>query len=85
MASTLKDGALELGLSPNRVKQNCSAESAHLDTYSEEYRHACEIRFVLCMPTKERRAAYLALVETRRGKAAADRLRQDVLREWRKR
>lgn len=51
-------------------------------TYSEEWRHACEIRMVLAMPSRERRAAYLALVERHRGKAAADRMKAELTRVW---
>ena len=55
------------------------------DTYTEEWRHECEINSVLRMPTRERHAAYLALVERHRGKAAADRIKQELLRAWNER
>jgi hypothetical protein len=51
-------------------------------TYSEQYRHQCEVRYVLAMPTPERRRAYLDGVQAARGKAAADRLRADVRAAW---
>ena len=54
-------------------------------TYSERHRHACEVRYVLAMPNKERRRAYLDAVEKLRGKAAAQRLRDDVLKAWKDR
>lgn len=52
------------------------------DTYSEAWRHECEIRFVLAMPSRERRAAYLELIEKHRGKAAADRMKEELMRVW---
>ena len=55
------------------------------DTYSEEWRHECEINFVLAMPSRERRAAYLDLIEKHRGEAAADRMKQELLRAWNER
>jgi hypothetical protein len=55
------------------------------DTYSEAWRHECEINFVLRMPTRERSAAYLALVERHRGKAAADRMEEELTRAWNER
>jgi len=54
-------------------------------TYTEEWRHACEIRMVLAMPTRERRAAYLVLIERHRGRAAADRMKQELMRAWNER
>lgn len=51
-------------------------------TYSDEYRYQCEVRYVLAMPSAERRRAYLDGVQAARGKAAADRLRADVRLAW---
>ena len=39
---------------------------------------------VIKMKTIEERREYLAGVETKRGKGAADRLRMDILRAWNK-
>jgi len=39
---------------------------------------------VIRMKTIEERREYLEGVETKRGKAAADRLRMDVLKGWKK-
>lgn len=49
---------------------------------SEEWRHACEVRTVVAMPSAGQRREYLELVEKRRGKASGDRLRDAVSREW---
>lgn len=53
-------------------------------TYSDQYRHECEVRYVLSLPGKERRRAYLEAVDKLRGKAAGDRLRQDILKAWKR-
>lgn len=44
----------------------------------EQYRHECEVRTVAGWETDMQRANFLALVEKRRGAAAAQRLRLDV-------
>lgn len=51
-------------------------------TYSEQHRHECEVRYVAGMSTREQRRAYLDGVRAKRGAAAADKLRDDVLRAW---
>lgn len=58
-------------------------EAEHLGKLdAEEWRHACEVRHVLSLPTAADRRRYLDLVDDRRGKAAGQRLRDDVSREW---
>lgn len=55
------------------------------DTYSEDYRHQCEVRWVLRLRVREgvRRAReYLEGVGKQRGVAAAQRLRQDCRAQW---
>lgn len=54
-------------------------------TYSESYRHECEVRWIAALPTTARRRAYLDAIEQRRGKPAADKLRADLLQLWRDR
>lgn len=49
---------------------------------SEAHRASCEARYVLAMPTRERRRAFLALVAQRRGKPAADALHGLVMKLW---
>lgn len=51
---------------------------------SEEWRHACEVRFALSLPLPERRD-FLAKVEKSRGVVVANRLRQLVSEEWMRR
>lgn len=52
-------------------------------TYSEQWRHECEVRYVMRLPTRERRAAYLEHVRKHRGSDAAARLMVDVQQAWR--
>ncbi len=54
-------------------------------TDSEEYREACEVRYVIDLPSIERRRAYLALVREKRGAGPADRLETLVRFEWERR
>lgn len=44
----------------------------------EQHRHECEVRWVVALPTNDRRAAYLAGVRERRGDVAGERLRRDA-------
>lgn len=48
---------------------------------AEEYRDSCEVRTALAMPLVDRRL-YLDDVEKKRGKFAAAKLRDAVLKEW---
>lgn len=51
-----------------------------VDTYSEEWRHECECRWLLdSLPSKQERREYLDKVEKRRGKPAADKMYADAL------
>jgi len=58
--------------------------SEYIDTNSEEWRHECEARHVLALRRQDRNAAhdYLALVAKRRGRAAADALRDAAAKLW---
>jgi hypothetical protein len=47
-------------------------------TYTEQYRHECEVRYICARPTRQERAEYLAGVDKRRG-AARRRLSGCVL------
>jgi hypothetical protein len=51
---------------------------------TEEYRHACEVREIASWPLQARRA-HITGVEHWRGKAAADRIKSDLLKLWEKR
>jgi hypothetical protein len=46
---------------------------------SEAFRRACEVRYVVAMPSHEARRWFLDQVAKARGQAAADRLRADAL------
>lgn len=46
---------------------------------SEAWRHHCEARTVLAMPTLDMRRAYLSAVEKRRGSAAREALQNTML------
>lgn len=57
------------------------------ETYSEKYRHECEIREIMRrFGTKEQIKAYLESPLTlKRGAATVDKLRIDLRKEWSKR
>lgn len=48
----------------------------------EDYRAECEARHVCGLPYLEQRRGYMADIEKRRGKEAADALRILVKQEW---
>jgi hypothetical protein len=52
---------------------------------SEAWRHECEARHVINMPTLEQRRAYLAGIEDKRGAAAAAALRATIEALWKAR
>lgn len=52
---------------------------------SEQYRHECEIRYVLNLPDRKARGDYLVGVEKVRGRAAAMRLKNGVEELWKQR
>jgi ClpP class serine protease len=52
-----------------------------MDTYSEAWRHECEVRTVLAMPV-DRRKGFLEVVAKRRGLEAARVLQAAVYRTW---
>lgn len=54
-------------------------------TYTEAFRHACEVRYCVAMSSNDERKRYLEGVEKRRGRTAADRIRRDVWRAMRER
>ena len=47
-------------------------------TYTEQHRHECEVRWVLAMPSRAQRTAYLDPMPKWRGEAATQRLREAV-------
>lgn len=64
---------------PKRTKP-LICESVYAET--EPKRHADEVKMIIEMKHIEQRREYLAGVEQKRGKVAADRLRADILRAW---
>ena len=54
-------------------------------SYSEAWRLECEARSVMALPTLAKRQARLDLIERKRGRAAADALRDAMLAIWNKR
>jgi hypothetical protein len=52
---------------------------------SEAWRHECEARHILALPTLERRRALLAGIEDKRGAAAAQALRSTIEQLWKAR
>jgi hypothetical protein len=52
-----------------------------MDTYSEEFRHQCEVRTVLAWPASQRKA-FIELVAKKRGPEAAQQLHNAVYRAW---
>ncbi len=55
-------------------------------TWSEEYRHQCEVRLVLRKRIEDRNEAfkYLGKVKEKRGDEAAGKLERDVRDQWSK-
>lgn len=54
-------------------------DGTEVSSDSEAWRHECEARTVLAMPTLTARRDYLAAVERKRGIAARERLQQTML------
>lgn len=55
-----------------------------VDSYSEDWRHETEARYILRLPSLEERQAMLAGIEIKRGKPATDRLRETITALWAK-
>lgn len=57
-----------------------------LDTYSEEYRHQCEVRQILRWRTEDRNKAisHIERVREQRGELAAKQLENDARSQWNK-
>jgi len=65
-----------------------------IDTWSEEWRHECEVRFALSLPDKSdgrrkgwkaiSKREYLGRVREKRGQAGYDRLRKAMVEQWKK-
>lgn len=57
-------------------------DDAPIDTNSEEWRFACEVKYVCKMPSKKKRVEYICAVRSKRGDKAADQLMEAVYRAW---
>jgi hypothetical protein len=51
------------------------------NSYSLEYRHECEVRWLTTLPLQNRRD-YLQLVEVKRNKKAREQLEQGLITLW---
>ena len=60
-------------------------DGREVDGGSEEWRHETEARYIAARPTLVERRLYLDEVERRRGKDAADRLRETMAELWNQR
>jgi len=49
---------------------------------SEEFRHECEVNYIIRLPSKKHRVDYLGLVRKHRGNVAADNLERSVTYAW---
>jgi hypothetical protein len=49
---------------------------------TEEFRHECEVAYILRLPSKRERAGYLGNVRKHRGDVAADKLERAVYHAW---
>jgi hypothetical protein len=57
-------------------------DGREVDSNSEEHRHECEARAIAQLRTLADRRAHLEGIEAKRGKAAADRLRETIKALW---
>lgn len=76
-----RDGELGLDFGaiaePAPVPERAAPLPATPFTWSEQHRHACEVRFFAAMG-RDRRESYVLGVEKHRGRAAAERLWNDT-------
>lgn len=49
---------------------------------SEQFRHECEVNYIIRLPSKQERAGYLGMVRKHRGDDAANKLEGAVYRAW---
>ena len=57
-------------------------DGTEVSSYSEAWRHECEARWILKLPSLDERRAWLASLEKRRGKAHVDQLKQTMRNLW---
>ena len=51
-------------------------------TWSEEFRHECELNMIMKKKTREERRSYIDGVERIRGIESANKIRSDILKLW---
>lgn len=49
---------------------------------SEQFRHECEVNYIIRLPSKQERLAYVANVRKHRGEFSANKLEGAVYYEW---
>ena len=59
-------------------------DGRQVDSASEEWRNETEARAIAALRTLDERRAWLEAIEKRRGKPAADRLRETMKQLWEK-
>lgn len=57
-------------------------DGREVDTASEEWRHTCEAKSLLALPTLFERRRAIERIEQARGKPEADRLRATMTKLW---
>lgn len=57
-------------------------DGREVDSRSEDWRHECEARYILRLPSKEARRDMLAKIEEARGRAERERLERTMLAMW---
>ncbi len=57
-------------------------DGTEVSSYSEAWRHECEARWILALPSLDARRAWLASLEKRRGKAHVEQLKQTMRNLW---
>jgi len=57
-------------------------DGTEVSSSSEAWRHECEARWILALPSLDERRAWLASLEKRRGKAHVEQLKQTMRQLW---
>lgn len=60
-------------------------DGREVDSASEAWRHECEARWILKLPSLQQRREWLASLEPKRGKTEVQRLKQTMEALWRAR
>jgi hypothetical protein len=57
-------------------------DGTEVSSYSEAWRHECEARWILKLPSLDERRAWLQSLEKRRGKAHVEQLKTTMRNLW---